>query len=71
MREVGTKVCFIEVANEDPNFLNEQYQLVATSSPDYAGMDPVLAVCAMKSRLCLDQISQISHYILVHLFASV
>lgn len=44
MRSVGTKVCFIEVINEDPAFLMQQYQLVAETSPDYQGMDPAVAV---------------------------
>lgn len=43
-REVETKVCFIEVVNEDPAFLMQQYHLVATTSPDYAGIDPAVAV---------------------------
>jgi hypothetical protein len=44
MREVGSRVCFIEVINEDPDFLLQQYAQVAETSPDYAGYDREAAV---------------------------
>jgi hypothetical protein len=51
MREVGTKVVFIEVINEDPAFLQSQYEQVARTSPDYAGMDPAEAALDYKRRV--------------------
>jgi broad specificity phosphatase PhoE len=51
MREVGTKVCFIEVSNDDPDFHMQQYKLVASTSPDYAGVDPGVAIEDYKRRV--------------------
>jgi hypothetical protein len=44
MRASGVKVLFIEVINDDPEFLRRQFEDVALTSPDYKGVDKDEAV---------------------------
>jgi hypothetical protein len=37
VRSAGAKMLWIEVMNEDPAFLLQQYHAVATTSPDFKG----------------------------------
>ena len=51
MREVGTKVVFVEVINENQEFLKQQYLLVAQTSPDYTSMSVEEATSDYKRRV--------------------
>jgi hypothetical protein len=44
MKAVGVGVLFIEVTNENPTFLSEQYKIAAHTSPDYKGREHLEAV---------------------------
>lgn len=44
MRASGVKVLFVEVINDDPDFLRQQFEDVARASPDYKGVDKDEAV---------------------------
>ena len=44
MRETRAKVLFIEVSNDNPEFLKQQYKKMAHSAPDYAGVADADAV---------------------------
>ena len=44
MRSKRTKVIFIEVSNEDTEFLREQYRIMAQSAPEYQGVADAEAV---------------------------
>lgn len=39
VQSIGCKLMFIQVENDDPKFLSDQYKLTAVSSPDYADIN--------------------------------
>jgi ribosome biogenesis SPOUT family RNA methylase Rps3 len=45
MQEIGAKVMFIEVNNEDERFLAKQYRSTVRYSIDYAGLNDASSVC--------------------------
>lgn len=44
VRPTGAKILFIEVSNDNEQFLAQNYRIAALSSPEYKGMDPDVAV---------------------------
>lgn len=49
--ETGAKVMFIEVINEDVKFLENQYNVIANRSPEYAGMSASSSLADYRQRI--------------------
>ena len=47
MHSTRVKVMFIEVTNDDENFLKNQYKTAARTSPDYEGINDFDAVISI------------------------
>lgn len=48
MQQIGAKVMFIEVSNEDEAFLTKHYHTTVQYSADYVGMNNKMSVCEIE-----------------------
>jgi broad specificity phosphatase PhoE len=51
LRQVGVKVMFVEVINENQSFLTEQYRETVLSSPDFEGVEQLEAELEYRKRI--------------------